>query len=192
MSQRRNRTPGPLTCFLTEDHRRLDALLQSAVADPDKVDEYAYAQFRAGLLRHIGMEEKILLPAAQRLRGREPHSVAAKLRRDHGALAALLMPPPTAAIIAAILGILADHNALEEGLGGLYETCDELAGSEAERLLAAIRAAPEVNVMPHSDGSAVMNAVRRALERAGYDLRDYEMGDRKNRPDDSGNTTSKN
>lgn len=39
---------------------------------------------------------------------------------------------------------------------------------EAERLLSARRAAPEVNVMPHSDSPAVMNAVRRALKRAGY------------------------
>ena len=85
------------------------------------------------------------------------------------------MPIPTAAIVAKIRRILKDHNTLEEGPGGLYETCDELAGSEAERLLAKLQAAPEVSVMPHSDGSAVMNAVRRALERAGYDFRDDEI-----------------
>ena len=91
--------PGPLTGYLAEDHRRLDTLFQSASADPDHIDRAAYEQFRGGLLRHIGMEEKILLPAAQRLNGGTPLSMAAKLRRDHGALAALLMPTPTAAII---------------------------------------------------------------------------------------------
>ena len=64
------------------------------------------------------MEEKILLPAAQRLRGGEPLLIASKLRLDHGALAALLMPTPTVAIIARIRGILKGHNALEEGPGG--------------------------------------------------------------------------
>jgi hypothetical protein len=144
------------------------------MTDPDKVDESAYAQFRAGLLRHIGMEEKILLPAAQRLRGGEPLSVAGKLRLDHGALAALLMPTPTAAVIGLIRTILIDHNAMEEGPAGLYETCDELADSEAERLVAGLRAAPEVSVMPYSDSPTVMNVVRRALERAGYSFSDHD------------------
>lgn len=161
-----------LTEFLVEDHRRLDGLLQSAVAHPGMVDDHAYAQFRAELLRHIGMEEKILLLAAQRLRGGEPLPLAAKLRLDHGALASLLMPTPTAAILATLQGILVDHNVLEEGAAGLYETCDALAGSEGEAILAALRAAQEVIVIPYSDSPAVMNAVRRALERAGYHLRD--------------------
>ncbi|MCC2643955.1 MAG: uncharacterized protein K0S45_4368 [Nitrospira sp.] len=154
--------------FLTEDHRRLDTLLDSVMADSDKVDGAAYDRFRAGLLRHIGMEEKILLPAAQRLRGGESLPIATKLRLDHGALASLLMPTPTAAILAKIRGILADHNGLEEGRDGLYEICDKLAGVESAQLLATLRAAPEVNVMPPSDSPTAMNAVRRALERAGY------------------------
>lgn len=123
-----NSAAGPLAGLLAEDHRRLDAFLHSAVADPLKVDRAAYDRFRAGLLRHIGMEEKILLPAAQQLRGGEPLSIARKLRLDHGALGALLMPTPTAAILAKIRGILADHNALEEGQAGLYGICDRLAG----------------------------------------------------------------
>ncbi|HET6675547.1 MAG TPA: hemerythrin domain-containing protein [Nitrospiraceae bacterium] len=160
--------PGRLTGYLKEDHRRLDELLRSASTDPHYIDAEAYGQFRAGLLRHIGMEEKILLPAMQRLNGGSPLPVAAKLRLDHGALAALLMPTPTPAIINTIHGILAEHNALEEGVGGLYELCDGLAGAEVEPLLAKLRAAPGVTVMPHNDSPAVMNTVRRTLERAGY------------------------
>jgi len=163
---------GLVTRFLVEDHRRLDQLLQTAVAHADHMDQGAYTQFRTGLLRHIGMEEKILLPAAQQLRGGEPLPIATKLRLDHGALAALLVPTPTGAIIAKIRAILEGHNISEEGPGGLYETCDELAGDEAEHILAKLQAAPEVIVMPHSDGPAVMSAVHRALERAGYDFRE--------------------
>jgi hypothetical protein len=52
----------------------------------------------------------------------------------------------------------------------LYETCDELAGAEAAQLLAKLQAAPELAVLPCSDSPAVMLAVQRALERAGYDF----------------------
>ena len=132
------------------------------MAHADYVDQGAYSQFRAGFLRHIGMEEKILLPAAKRLRGGAPLLIASKLRLDHGALATLLIPTPTAGVIASIRGILKEHNILEEGPGGLYETCDELAGSEAAQLLAKLQAAPEVTVLPHSDTPTVMSTVHRA------------------------------
>ena len=175
MKPRENEQARPVTDFLMADHRRLESLLQQAVAHADHVDQRAYAQFRAGLLRHIGMEEKILLPAAQRLRGGEPLSIAAKLRLDHGALATLLIPTPTTAVIATIRGILKEHNILEEGSGGLYETCDELAGAEAAQLLAKLRAAPEVAVLPHSDTPTVMNTLHRVLERAGYTFHGDEI-----------------
>jgi hypothetical protein len=48
-----------------------------------------------------------------------PSAMAAKLRLDHGALAALLVPTPTLAIIAALRAILGTHNVLEEGAGGV-------------------------------------------------------------------------
>lgn len=169
------RQPAPLAQFLSEDHRRLDALLQSAAAETGQVNREIYDQFRAGLLRHIGMEEKILFPAVQRWRGGAPLPIAAKLRLDHGALATLLMPTPTPAILAAIRRLLADHNALEERPDGVYDLCDRLAGSEAESLLKALRAAPSVAVMPHSDSPAVMTTLRRTLERAGYRM-DADIG----------------
>lgn len=116
------------------------------------------------------MEEKIILPAAKRLRGGDPLPITSKLRLDHGAIATLFIPTPTDAIIARIRGILKEHNTTEESRGGLYETCDELAGSEAAQLLAKLQAAPEVIVLPHSDSPTAMNGVRRARERAGYDF----------------------
>jgi hypothetical protein len=160
---------GPVARFLLNDHERLDTLLRRAVARPDTIDRVPYAEFRAGLLKHIGMEEKILLPAAQRARGGDALPVAAKLRLDHGALVALLVPTPTPQIIAAIRTILASHNPLEEGPGGVYEVCEQLAGTEAEALLARLRAVPEVQVSAHVDGPVVRNATRRAVARAGLD-----------------------
>jgi hypothetical protein len=135
-----------------------------------------FDDFRAGLLRHIGLEEKILMPTLQRLQDGRPFPLAAKLRRDHGALAALLMPTPSATVLAALRAILSTHNRLEEGPDGLYEVCDRLAESEVGSLIERLQRAPEVAVTPPSDSAAVMKTVCNALERAGYRLSDYEIG----------------
>ncbi len=167
--QPRGLEPGPITRFLAEDHRRLEQLLQTALMSVDHLAQGAYDRFRSGLLRHIGMEEKILLPAAQRWNEGKPLSIAVKLRLDHGAIAALLMPTPTAGVIAALNAILGEHNLIEEGPEGLYNMCDTWADPEIERLMAKLRAAPEVAVLPHSNTPAVLDAVRRAVKRAGYE-----------------------
>lgn len=168
-SDQQTAAPGPIHRMMAADRARLDKLLQRAAADPERIDAAPYDAFRRGLLKHIAMEEKILLPAAQRLNNNEPLPIAARLRLDHGAIAALLVPSPTPQIISALKTILAAHNALEEGSEGMYETCDSLAGGQAEELVAQLRSAPEVPVAPHNDGPKVMPAARRALARAGYE-----------------------
>ena len=45
------------------------------------------------------------------------------------------------------------------------------AGAEAERILAELKNYREVKVLPHVDNPFVMEAARRALLRAGYDLK---------------------
>jgi hypothetical protein len=159
---------GSLFRFLTDDHARLAELLKRASADPIKIDYESYARFRAGLLKHIAWEEKILLPAARRLRGGEPPPVAEKLRRDHGALAALLVPTPSRAILEKIREILEGHNLMEEGPGGLYETCERIAGNETNALLVEMRTFHEVKLAAHVDSPQALEAMRHALERAGY------------------------
>ena len=104
---------GKLYKYFAGDHRRLDDLLDRATAKPDAIDMELYGKFRLGLLRHISMEEKILFPAAQRYNGGEPLAVTAKLRLDHGAIAALLVSPPSRTIIAALRAILKVHDLLE-------------------------------------------------------------------------------
>ena len=161
---------GKIHRYLADDHRCLDALLDRALSDPEKIDASAYAQFRAGLLKHIGMEEKVLLPAAQKRRGGEPLAVAPRLRLDHGALAALLVPPPTASVVAAIRAILEIHNPIEEDPGGMYDQCEEVVGTEVDEILGHLQNYSEVKVLPHVDSPFVIEAARRALARAGYDL----------------------
>ncbi|WP_447976946.1 hemerythrin domain-containing protein [Candidatus Nitrospira bockiana] len=160
------RPPGPVSQYLAADHRRLDGLLIRAFTPEGAVDQAAYDGFRSGLLRHIGMEEKLLVPAIQRTSG-EPYGQAARLRLDHGALAALLMPSPKPGIVTMIRTILASHNELEEGPHGLYEAADRLPAAEVEALLARLHEVPDVNVLPPADTPAVAKTVRRALERAG-------------------------
>lgn len=156
--------------YLSDDHARLDGLLAESVTGAGEIDQATYDQFRAGLLRHIGMEEKILFPALRSLVGGAAIVQTAKLRLDHGALAALLMPTPTPQILAAIRRILSEHNRLEEGPGGLYANADTLAAAEGEALSARLHAAPDVTLAPHSDSPAVMKTLQAALERAGYGL----------------------
>ena len=167
---RREGTPasGPIGRLLGDDHVRLGELLARAEHDPS-----AYAEFRKGLLRHIAMEEKVLLPAAQRARGGAPLPAAGRLRLDHGALAALLVPSLTPSILRALRGILERHNVLEEGPDGVYAACERLAADGIAALVAALEATPAVPVSPHVDSELVTNAVSRALARAGYALDDF-------------------
>ncbi len=157
-----------LTEFLTADHQRLDALIERSGSCRSSDELAAYDEFRRGILRHIGIEERVLFTAAQRLRG-APLEQAARLRLDHGAIVSLLMPIPTPAIVRALKTVLAAHNPIEEGADGVYEQCQKLAASELEELARKILAAPEVPTTPNATTPRIIEAARRALIRAGYD-----------------------
>jgi hypothetical protein len=161
---------GNIHQYLADDHRRLDAFLDSATADPKEIDTAVYGQFRVALLTHIGMEEKVLLPAARKHRGGSPLPIAAKLRLDHGALTALLVPSPTAKVVATIKTILKLHNRLEEDPGGMYDQCEELLAAEADEILDQLQNFKEVRVLPHVNTPFVLESARRTLLIAGYDL----------------------
>ncbi len=164
--------PGALLQYLSDDHNRLDALLNQATAKPGVIDSEPYSQFRLGLLRHIGIEERIVLPAIARLMGGRQAAMAERIRLDHGALVALLVPPPSASIIATLRSILNVHNALEEQEGGLYLLLEQLVGAEAEQFLQKLKTAPEVPALPHNERPEILDATRRAVVRAGYEFKD--------------------
>jgi len=158
--------PGTLHDFLQQDHARLDRLLDEATREAHPANP-TYEAFREGLLRHIGMEEKILLPAAKRLRGGEALPLAHQLKLDHAALAALLVPTPTAEIVAQLRAVLSAHNALEEGPTGLYAECEVLAAAELDALLERMKAAPVVPLAPHRDEERSLRAIAMLLKAAG-------------------------
>lgn len=154
--------------YLAGDHERLDALLTRATEGSGGIDLEPYSQFRQGLLRHIGIEEKIVLPAIARLQNGRQTEIAQRLKLDHGALVALLVPPPSPGIIVTIRLILTSHNPLEEGAGGIYELAQKLAVDEADELLERIESFPEVPSLPFNDKLGILDVTRRAVERAGY------------------------
>jgi hypothetical protein len=157
---------GPISQFLADDHRRLEALLEQAAA-VSPVDVALFEQFRAGLLRHIGMEEKVLLPAVKRVRGGLPLPLARQLRLDHGAIAAMLVPAPTQAGVKRLRALLELHDGLEEGPSGVYSDCDRLLAAEPTALIGQLQAYPPVRTAPHNDGPAVERHIDETLALAG-------------------------
>jgi hypothetical protein len=145
--------PGPIETYLTADHEQLEKLREAG----------EWWEFRGRLLRHIGLEEKIVLPDARRRAG-APLPEAARLREDHGLLATLLVPLPSPQTLEAIDRILVPHNALEEGPTGVYARCDALAGIEAAAIAERLRLAQPIPQRAHQDGPQVRAQVRRALE----------------------------
>jgi hypothetical protein len=170
---------GPVHRFFAADHRRLDDLLRRSVAGTGALDLEAFRQFRAGILRHIGMEEKVLFTAAREARGGQPLPIAARLRVDHGAIAALLVPTPTRPIVARIFSVLGPHNHREEDLGGVYDACDEALGTRgAERLVAELRSFPEPPLKPYNDGPEAFRHIDATLERARGQWLEADLGER--------------
>jgi len=161
--------PGHVYRYLADDHRRLEHLLDRATRDASGIDAAAFLEFRGGLLRHISIEEKILLPAARDARGGKLLPLAAALRLDHGALAALLVLTPTATTIKAICTILAAHNPKEEGPDGVYAQCENLPGFNSDAILQSMRNAPAVAMADYVDSPLAITSARNALLRAGYD-----------------------
>jgi hypothetical protein len=160
---------GPIYRYLADDHRRLEHLLDRATRDASHLDSAAYLEFRGGLLRHISMEEKILLPAARSALGGQALPLAAALRLDHGALAALLVLTPSLTIINAVRTILAAHNPKEEGPTGIYSQCENLPGFDSDAILVRLQNAPAVAMADYVDSPLAITSARNAILRAGYE-----------------------
>ena len=163
--------PGVLYQYLSADHEMLDGLLARAAAS-SIIDIEAYSEFRKRLLRHISIEEKIVLPAIAKWQAGRKAVIADRLRLDHSAIASLLVPPPSASIIATLRSIFSVHNPLEEDEGGLYDLFEKLAGPETEEMLRRLQSAPPVAVLPHNENPALLELAKRTLARAGHDFKD--------------------
>jgi hemerythrin superfamily protein len=162
----------PLHQFFENDHRQIDSFLNMAIEDPNEIDINYYHQFRTRLLRHIKMEEKLLFPAAKKANPEVIKEIIPRYRLDHGAITALMVPPPTVSLIKVIRYILEKHNIAEEEPGGLYDICEALTQGQTQELLDKLKATTEVPVQAPNPAPIAIAAAKRALTRAGYDFDD--------------------
>lgn len=160
----------PLYQFFTEDHHRIDKLLNKATEQPGEMEMNYYHQFRTGLLRHIKMEEKTLFPAAKKANQTLMQKLIPRYRLEHGALTALMVPPPTSSLIKVIKYVLKKHDMAEEEAGGLYDVCEALTQNQTQELLIQLASTEEVPVHPPNPAPIAIESARRALQRAGYDF----------------------
>jgi len=152
-----------VTDVLTADHARLHGLLAQAVRGP--FDHLAFEQFRAGLLRHIGIEEKLVFAEARRRMGGH-FEAANRLKIEHAALTSLLVPTPDGTLAAEIQGLLDAHDAKEEGPDGVYAQCEAVLGDSSPALAEAAQRYPAVPTARHFDGPAAHRTARAALDSA--------------------------
>ena len=139
-----NSTPADgVTDLLGRDHRRLDAILADAkrCLSAGELSRAAarFAEFQAGLERHIAAEEEILFPAFESLTGSAGGGPIHVMRLEHVELRKLMQEvaerleggreegnaPPLAALTARIYA----HNGKEERI--LYPAIDQAARSAA-------------------------------------------------------------
>jgi hypothetical protein len=157
-----------LSAFFIDDHVGLWALLRHAMARPGQLEGDTFSVFRAELLRHIALEE-MMFPAIRRVGRSEMLPLVHRLRVEHRAIASLLVPEPTPALATEIVSILEPHRRAEEE--GLYSTCDELLGGEAEELLRAFETYTPVAIAPGEDAPVSCQCAADALAAAARSLR---------------------
>jgi hemerythrin superfamily protein len=162
----------PIHQFFEKDHRQIDGLLKKALEKPNEIQMEYYHQFRIRLLRHIKMEEKTLFPAAKKVNPELVKETVEQYRLEHGAITALMVPPPTLSLIKVIQFVLNKHNVAEEDPGGLYDICEALTQGQTQELLDQLRVTKEVPVHPPNPAPIAIESAIRALARAGYDFDD--------------------
>lgn len=157
---------GPIYNYLHKDHIILGDFLEKIIDKSGNIERSYYEKFREGILKHIGIEEKILIKSLEK-KGKVPAEIL-KLKLDHSAISALLVPEPTKGIINTIKEILRDHNLLEEMDGGFYDECDKWLKEEVEAIIEKIKNYPPFKLMPNIPEKEVLKTTKRIVEGAGY------------------------
>jgi hypothetical protein len=121
------------------------------------------------------MEERNVLPAIVEAKGGKPLLTARRVRLEHAALESLLIPPPSAGILSTLRTVLFQHHLLEDGPGGIYESCEQLLGSMSDEVLLECREIPETPPPPNNVDPAAIDMACRALERAGFEVREEDL-----------------
>lgn len=159
----------PIHDFFSADHRRVDALLEEAIKDPDHINMTIYQEFRIGLLTHIKMEENVLFPAAKKANNGEQLPDFQRYRLEHAAITTLMAVYPNTDLIKVLKYVLGKHDEAEERPGGMYDVCEKLTQDQTSAIIDQLENITPTPVHPPKKEDYVFEAAKRVLTRAGYD-----------------------
>lgn len=154
-----------VTRLLVSEHAQSQGTLRACVGADGTVDLKRFDEFRHGLLRHIAIEEKVLMPALTRALGRSP-LFQNGLRKDHAGVAALCVPTPTAEWLEDLRELLEHHQRVEEAPGGFYALVDEHLGGDPV-LLNAVATFPPLKLPDFVRGPKVRELLHDVLALTG-------------------------
>lgn len=152
-----------ITRFLAHDHASLLVWLARARSDPARFDASAYEVFRSGLLRHLTLEERVLLPAMQRMAVGNLDRLLAPVHIEHAAIELLLAPTPDVALVDELAALLVAHERMEAADDGIYTLADTLLAGHAEAIIALMREHPSHVAPPHHDAPGAPRTASAAL-----------------------------
>jgi hypothetical protein len=148
--------------YLRDEHRALLAALDEALAGPSGFDPARYASFRAQLLRHMAVEERLVVSPLRARQVVVPDGY--EVRVEHAALAALLAAAPDAALAVELRALLTAHCAREEAPGGLFEVlAGHVIGDDAVQMAKTF---PDVKAATYSSATWLPRTVKDALDLA--------------------------
>lgn len=151
----------PATRLLLSEHHEHQVKLATCLLPGGGVDLRRFDEFRHGLLRHIAIEEKLLMPALARALGASP-LFQNGLRKDHAGIAALCVPTPTREWVSDLKDLLAHHHRVEEAPSGFYALVDRHLGGDPH-LLEAVATFPALTLPDFARGSRVRDLLSQVL-----------------------------
>ncbi len=150
-----------LTDVLLREHRELLAMITACTRREGEVDLHAFDQYRLRQLRHVAIEEKVLLPA---LAERTPLGPAFQngLRKDHETIVVLCVTAPDPDFVHDLQEFIAWHQRVEEQPGGLFELYQRHVGDDrgVDKALAQL---PAIALPSFATGAGVSLVVQQTL-----------------------------
>jgi hypothetical protein len=153
---------GRISAVLTAMHDGLRRDLDACLLSGGGVDLERFDRYRHQLLRHISLEEQVLMPALIAALGRPP-DFRNGLRKDHAGIAALCVPAPEREWLENLRDLLDEHYRIEEEPGGFLDLCDQVLEPRTEAVLAAVERHPTPKLAPFKRGRPVRDQLRSVL-----------------------------
>jgi len=154
-----------VTRLLVGEHAETLARLAACSLRDGTVDLKRFDDFRHALLRHIAIEEKVLMPALTKAMGKLP-LFQNGLRKDHAGVAALCVPRPSREWLDDLKELLEHHHRVEEAPGGFYALLDQHCGGDPHLHL-AVSSFPKLDLPDFVRGPRVRQLLEGVLTLTG-------------------------